>query len=60
MKGYSNMQKKNRKTNWKKKNKQKSSAKPFSVLHKYNEEDEVCMEVDSVVFMDSSSSDHLL
>ena len=36
---------------------EKAEQNPFSVLRKDNKE--VCMEEDSVVFTDSSSSDHL-
>ena len=36
---------------------EKAEQNPFFVLRKDNEE--VCMEEDSVVFTDSSSSDHL-
>ena len=36
---------------------EKSQRNPFSVLHK--DDEVVCMEEKSVVFTDSSSSDHL-
>ena len=36
---------------------EKAQQNPYSVLHK--DDEEVCMEEESVVFTDSSSSDHL-